>query len=320
MSDLHLHKHEDHSHSHSGNRSAQARIGIAAAITFLFMFAEIIGGLISGSLALLADAAHMLTDAGSLLLAFVGYELARKPADIRRTFGFSRFKVLAAFTNGILLLLLAVWIVWEAIHRIMSPEAILSGLMFWVAVGGLVVNIAMFAMLHRGQSHNHDDVNMSGAIAHVVGDLLGSVAAILAAIIIWLTDWTMADPILSVIVAGLLVRSAIPIISKSSHILLQGTPKGIDLEKIAEGLIAALPSVQTVHHMHAWTLTGEDRLITLHIVPVNRENAIDLIPEIRRVLATEFDIHHATIEMDLTPLESCDFPGDFTGAATHHHH
>ena len=304
MSELHLHNHEGHSHSHADGYSSQRRIGIAALITFMFMFAEIAGGLISGSLALLADAAHMLTDAGSLALAFVGYMLARKPADLNRTFGFSRFKVLAAFTNGLLLLALGGWIVAEAAHRMISPEPVLSGIMFWVAVAGLIINIVMFSMLHSG--HDHNDVNMSGAVAHVLGDLMGSVAAIVAAIVIWLTGWTMIDPILSVLVAGLLFWSAIPIIRKSSHILLQGTPKGIDLPEIATGLKESLPSIQAVHHIHAWTLTGEDRLLTMHVVPHERVNAIHLIPEVRQVLKQKFGIDHATIELDLEPLDRCE--------------
>ena len=318
MSDLHIHNHEDHSHSISGHYGAQKRIGFAALVTFAFMIAEVIGGLVSGSLALLADAAHMLTDAGSLALAFAGYMIARRPADLHRTFGFARFKVLAAFVNGLLLVALGIWIVVEAIHRIVEPQPVLSGVLFVVAVLGLLINVGLFFMLHA--DHNHDDVNMSGAIAHVLGDLMGSVAAVTAAIVIWLTGWTLIDPILSVAVAGLLFWSAIPIIRKSSHILLQGTPKGIDLPAIAQGVIAHIPAIRAVHHIHAWTLTGEDRLITLHIVPHERKNAMDLIPEVRRILESEFDIDHATIELDLEPLDECDFPSVDRLAAHDHHH
>ena len=318
MTELHLHQHEGHSHVLHGQHGSQRRIGIAAILTFTFMFAEVIGGVVSGSLALLADAAHMLTDAGSLALAFVGYALARRPADVSRTFGFSRFKVLAAFANGLLLVLLAIWIIVEAIQRMFDPPEVLYGVMFWVALGGLALNIGMFFMLHSG--HDHDDLNMSGAIAHVIGDLLGSVAAILASIIIWTTGFVLADPLLSLLVAGLLFKSAYPIISRSSHILLQGTPKGIDLKGISDGIIAALPKVRAVHHMHAWTLTGQDRLITLHVVPVEQEHAIDLIPEVRQVLKDKFDIDHATIELDLEPLEECEFPADPGGAHGHDHH
>lgn len=315
MSEHHHHDHDhshhhdhDHNHAQGGGYDAQRKVGIAALITFAFMFAEVAGGLISGSLALLADAAHMLTDAGSLLLAYVGYSLARRPADISRTFGFSRFKVLAAFTNGLLLLLLGIWIIAEAIHRVMAPEPVLSGLMFWVAAIGLIINVVMFFMLHSG--HDHDDLNMKGALLHVMGDLLGSVAAIIAAITIWLTDWTLIDPILSVLVAGLLLFSAVPIIRRSAHILLQGTPVGIDLQVIANGIIEELQDVQAVHHMHAWSLTGSDRLITLHVVPVDREQAIALIPKIRTLLSERYGVDHATIELDVEPISPCDMDGD----------
>lgn len=317
MSELHLHKHHDHSHAHGDNHNAQRRVGIAALITFTFMIAEVAGGLISGSLALLADAAHMLTDAGSLLLAYVGYALARRPADVNRTFGFSRFKVLASFVNGLLLLLLGIWIIVEAIHRIMEPEPVLSGIMFWVAVIGLVLNVAMLKLLHGGHDHNHD-LNMQGALMHVIGDLLGSIAAVGAAIIIWLTGWTLADPILSVLVALILLVGAIPIIRRSAHILLQGTPSGVDLAAISAGITDALSGVSAVHHMHAWSLTGEDRLITLHVVPRDRETAMDLIPAVRTVLKDRFGIDHATIELDLEPLDECDIHA--LSGADHHDH
>ncbi len=305
MSDLHLHKHSEHSHYHSGGQDAQRKVGIAALITFTFMFAEVVGGLISGSLALLADAAHMLTDAGSLMLAYVGYALARRPADVNRTFGFSRFKVLASFVNGLLLLLLGIWIIVEAVHRILEPEPVLSGIMFWVAVIGLLLNLAMLKLLHGGHDHSHD-LNMQGALMHVIGDLLGSVAAVAAAIIIYTTGWTLADPLLSILVALILLAGALPIIRKSAHILLQGTPAGVDLQAISAGVVEALSGVSAVHHIHAWSLTGQDRLITLHVVPKDRSTAMDLIPAVREVLKDRFGIDHATIELDLEPLDECD--------------
>ena len=296
----HLHDHHGHSHEHTGGHESQNKVGIAAIVTFAFMFAEAAGGLISGSLALLADAAHMLTDAGSLALAWVGYALARRPADDTRTFGFSRFKVLAAFINGLLLLGLGAWIVFEAVHRMLAPEPVLSGIMFWVAVIGLLINIALLKLLHGG--HDHGDLNMKGALLHVIGDLLGSVAAILAAIIIWTTGWTIADPILSIFVAGLLLAGAVPIIRRSAHILLQGAPAGTDLQEIADAIVADIPTVAAVHHMHVWTLTGQDRLITLHVVPKDTETAIKVIPSVRKMLSERFNIDHATIELDLEPL------------------
>ncbi len=239
------------------------------------------------------------------MLAYVGYALARRPADVNRTFGFSRFKVLASFVNGLLLLLLGIWIIVEAVHRIVEPEPVLSGIMFWVAVIGLLLNLAMLKLLHGGHGHSHD-LNMQGALMHVIGDLLGSVAAVAAAIIIYTTGWTLADPLLSILVALILLAGALPIIRKSAHILLQGTPAGVDLQAISAGVVEALSGVSAVHHIHAWSLTGQDRLITLHVVPKDRSTAMDLIPAVREVLKDRFGIDHATIELDLEPLDECD--------------
>lgn len=294
MSTTSLHQHPNHSHVLKGGYGAQRRVGIAALITFTFMVAEAIGGIISGSLALLADAAHMLTDSGSLALAYVGFALARKPADPKRTFGFSRFKVLAAFTNGLLLLALAGWIIVEAVHRLSDVRPVMSEVMLAIAITGLIVNIAMFVLLQSGQ--DKEDLNLRGALLHVMGDLLGSVAAIIAAFVIGFTGWMPIDPLLSLLVASILIFSAIPIIRKSAHILLQGTPRGVDLEEIAKGLCEAIPRIDAVHHIHVWTLTGEDKLITLHVVPKDPEDAVSLIPEVRRVLERQFGIDHATIE------------------------
>ncbi len=203
---------------------SRRRVAIAGLLTAAFMIAEIVGGVISGSLALLADAAHMLTDAGSLALAWVGYKLADRPADPQRSYGFARMKILAAFTNGILLVLLSLWIVWEAIHRLLEPVEVMGNVLMAVAVGGLIVNIIAFAILHGGSK---EDLNLQGALWHVLGDLLGSVAAIGAAIIIMTTGWMAADPILSVLVAILVLVAGVRIARQSGHILLEGTPDGL---------------------------------------------------------------------------------------------
>ncbi len=310
MTERHIHRHADHVHHEHGGSSAQTKVAIAAVITFLFMFAEVIGGVISGSLALLADAAHMLTDAGSLALAWVGYHLAKRPADPNRTFGFSRFRVLAAFANGILLIGLAAWILIEAATRLLDPQPVLSGIMFWVAMGGLAVNIAMFAMMHSGGDHEHD-LNMRGALVHVMGDLLGSVAAIIAAIVIWQTGWTTIDPILSAGVAVILLFTAWPVIRRSAHILLQGVPHGIDAAEIARDLTEHYERIRAVHHVHAWTMTGEDRFITLHLITDDPKKALDIVPDVRERLADRFGIQHATIELECPddPADTCHVGG-----------
>lgn len=277
---------------------ARRRVAIAGLLTAAFMLAEVAGGLISGSLALMADAAHMLTDAGSLALAWLGYKLGERPADPSRSYGFGRMKVLAAFTNGILLIALACWIVWEAIHRLLDPAPVLGGVLMAVAAGGLVVNIAAAWILHGGDKH---DLNLQGALWHVLGDLLGSVAAIAAGAIILATNWTPADPILSVLVAILVLIAGIRIARRSGHILLEGTPEGLSIDTIREDLVAHVPGVEQVSHVHAWALTESKPLITLEVTACNGACTETLRRAVKARLADAFDIGHATVEVVSEP-------------------
>lgn len=265
------HDHGDgHSHgptlSHDApeeeRRSKERAIAIAAVLTGAFMGAEVVGGLISGSLALLADAGHMLTDFASLVLAWLAFRLARRPADWKRTYGFDRFSVLAAFVNGLSLFAIAIWIFVEAIQRLRDPSEILGGLMLWVAVGGLVVNILAFWVLSRAEG---DNLNVRAAALHVLGDLLGSVAAIVASLVIIWTGWTPIDPILSVLVVLLILRSAWAVVRESGHILLEGAPRGFDARSVAADLEANIHGVERAHHLHAWSITQERPMATLEI-------------------------------------------------------
>ena len=260
----------DHSHgptlSHGASeeerRSKERAIAIAAVLTGGFMGAEVVGGLISGSLALLADAGHMLTDFASLLLAWLAFRLARRPADWKRTYGFDRFSVLAAFVNGLSLFAIAIWILFEAVHRLRDPSEVLGGLMLWVAFGGLVVNILAFWILSRAEG---DNLNVRAATLHVLGDLLGSVAAIVASLVIIWTGWTPIDPILSVLVVFLILRSAWAVVRESGHILLEGTPRGFDPRAIAFDIEKNVSGVLRAHHIHAWSITQERPMATLEI-------------------------------------------------------
>ncbi len=196
------HKHDGaHDHAH-GAGASERRIGLAALLTGAFMLAEVAGGLVSGSLALLADAGHMLTDFAGLVLAWIGFRLARRPADWKRSYGYDRFGVLVAFVNGLALFVVAGWIVVEAVHRLNAPSPVLGGIMFWVALAGLGVNLLSFRLLQGG---DHGNLNMRAAVLHVIGDLLGSVAALAASLVILTTGWTPIDPILSVLVALLIL-------------------------------------------------------------------------------------------------------------------
>ena len=259
------------------------------------MVAEVVGGIFAGSLALLADAGHMLTDFASLALAWLGFRLTRQPADWRRTYGFDRFAVLVAFVNGIALFAIAVWIVTEAVQRLYSPVEVLGAPMLWIAAAGLAVNVLAFFVLRSG---DRDNLNVRAAVLHVVGDLLGSVAAVIAALVILATGWTPIDPLLSMVVALIILRSAWRVVADSGHILLEGSPPGFDSRALRDELRSALPFVLDVHHVHAWSISQERPMVTLHAsIAASMDSAV-AVREIKRLLATEFRITHATIEIE----------------------
>jgi cobalt-zinc-cadmium efflux system protein len=286
------HNHSAPGHVHgSGNEQA---VGIAALLTGAFMLAEVFGGIISGSLALLADAGHMLTDFASLMLAWFAFRLARRPADWKRTYGFDRFSVLAAFVNGLSLFVIAGWICFEAYERLQQPVPVIGELMLWVAIAGLVVNILAFWVLSRGEG---DNLNVRAAALHVIGDLLGSVAALIASLVIIFTGWTPIDPILSVFVALIILRSAWHVVRESSHILLEGAPDGFDRNKISEAIEAAVPEVTRVHHVHVWSITQERPLATLEAeVSAGADNQ-QVKQAIKTVMQDTFGLEHTTVEI-----------------------
>lgn len=305
----HIHGHSQghgHDHSHDGahdhaptvSGSNERRVLAAMALTALFMVAEIIGGIVSGSLALIADAGHMATDAAALALAFIAFRLAARPANASQSYGYHRAETLAAFVNAIAMVALVGWIIYEAIMRFFEPHAILGGMMLWVAMGGLIVNMISFALLHSGDREN---LNMKGAAIHVLGDLLGSVAAIAAALIIILTGWTPIDPILSVFVALLILRSALSLAKQSGHILMEGTPHNLDLEKVRADIMTHIEGVEDIHHVHAWSLTATRNVITLHARICNGAKGDEILTEIQDRLAREFNIGHATIQIETGP-------------------
>ncbi|MDQ2704820.1 MAG: cation diffusion facilitator family transporter, partial [Pseudomonadota bacterium] len=262
----HDHTHHDHSgHSHglghSHGSTDKKRVLIAAILTGGFMVAEAVGGLVTGSLALLADAGHMLTDSISLGLAWYAFHIAGRAATARMTYGFDRIKTLVAYTNGIAVFAIGAWIVVEAFHRINDPSPVLGWPMLVIAGLGLAVNIATFLVLHGG---DRESLNMRGAILHVLGDLLGSVAALIAAAVIILTGWMPIDPILSGFVAVILFRSAWSLVRESGTLLLEGVPRDLDRDGIARDIETNVAGVREVHHMHVWSLDGTKNMATLH--------------------------------------------------------
>jgi cobalt-zinc-cadmium efflux system protein len=283
-----------HSHSHHGS---ETRLAIAAALTGLFMVAEVVGGVISGSLALIADAGHMLTDFASLTMAWFAFRLSRRPADWKRTYGFDRFQIIVAFGNGLTLFFIAGWIVFEAIQRLIEPVEVLGPVMAVVAAAGLAVNIGAFLVLYGAGAENHN-LNMRGAMLHVLGDLLGSVAALVAAGVIILTGWMPADPILSILVALIILRGAWRVVSESGHILLEGSPAELDVEAVVADLTDNIDGVERIHHVHAWSITQERCMLTLHAVIASDLAATDAISAIKKRLKEDHRIDHATIEVE----------------------
>ncbi|PIJ48743.1 cation transporter [Erwinia sp. OLTSP20] len=295
----HNHSHTPHQ-SHGANRSP---LLAAFAITALFMLAEIIGGVLSGSLALLADAGHMLTDTAALLMALLALQFARRKPNSRHTFGLLRLTTLAAFTNAIALLVITVLIVWQAIVRFYHPEPIAGGLMMAIAVGGLLANLLSFWLLHRGEEEKN--LNVRAAMLHVLGDLLGSVGAIIAALIIIFTGWTPADPILSILVSLLVLRSAWKLLRESLHELLEGSPQTLDADKLARTLTRSIAEIRNVHHVHLWQV-GEKPVITLHVQVIPPHDHDALLQRIHLFLHQHYQIEHATVQMEYQRCDTTD--------------
>ncbi|NOR37203.1 MAG: cation diffusion facilitator family transporter [Woeseiaceae bacterium] len=283
--------------SHAHHNSNMRRVIIALVLTGTFMVVEVVGGILSGSLALLADAGHMLTDTMALALAAVAFQVSKRPADTTLTYGYQRFQILAAFVNGLSLLFIVGWILYEAVNRFIAPQEVMGEMMLIVAVAGLVVNIISFTVLHGGDK---DNLNIRGAALHVAGDLLGSVAAIVAAVVIIYTGWMQIDPILSIAVAILILKSAWVLVKRSAHVLLEGAPEWLDIDTMREHLIGKVPEVASIHHVHVWGLTPQDLMLTMHLcVSTQPENPTDIIRRVKVQLREEYGIGHSTIEIEV---------------------
>jgi cobalt-zinc-cadmium efflux system protein len=300
----HDHSHDHAGHSHGGAHthdhshlegSSEKKLLFAFVITLLMLLVEAAGGLVSGSLALLADAGHMLVDALALLLAFLGARFAARPADARRSFGYGRIEVLAGFVNALTQFALVAFIIIEAVQRLFAPQPILSGVMLVVAVVGLLANIVVLRTLH---GHDPDDVNIAGASLHVLGDLLGSVAAVLAALAVRWAGWLWADPLLSILVSLLILRSAWSLLRRSGHILLEGTPEGVHLADIEKGLREADENILDIHHVHVWQVTAGSRMATLHAELRPGADPARCLTAIKTMLIERWQVGHATVQFD----------------------
>lgn len=291
-----LHDHGDHDHTHGASGGI---LGAAFGLTALFMLVEFVGGLLASSLALVADAGHMLTDAAALALAWAAVRIASRPADAKRSFGYQRLRVLATFVNGCALLFIVAWIGVEAVQRFIHSVPVNAHAILWIGSLGLVVNLIVFAMLKQGDSH---DMNISAATLHVLGDLLGSVAAIAAAVIILWTGWLPIDPLLSLLVSALIVRSAISLVRRSAHILMEGSPEWLDQGELRRTLEQKIPAIRDVHHVHTWSVGPHETLLTMHAQVNGAADQAMVLKDVKALLAEKFGITHTTIQIE---VEDC---------------
>ncbi|WP_194543174.1 cation diffusion facilitator family transporter [Paenibacillus sp. JZ16] len=289
----HGHDHSHHDHARSGNKKGLA---IALIITLGIMILEFIGGLLTNSLALLSDSGHMLSDASALLLSLVALWFATKPSSPNKTYGFYRFEILAALLNGVALFVIAGFIVWEAIQRFDDPPTVASGSMMLIAAIGLLANLlSAWFLMRTGDVKNN--VNLRSAYLHVIGDALGSVGAIIAGIVMMAFGWYIADPIISILVSILILKSAWRIIQNTVHILMEGAPAAINPEEVKKSL-QSIPGVTGIHDLHIWTITSNFDSLSCHLVAEDEASSYEILQQAIDLLDSRFHIEHSTIQIE----------------------
>ena len=284
-----------HTHHHTDTDISALRK--ACVLITSFMLVELAVGVWANALVLIADAGHMFLDATALGLAWWAAQLSKRGFDQQLSYGYHRFKVLAAFVNGLTLVALIVWITVEAIQRLFNPEIMNPWPTLIVATSGFVVNLIAFRLLHNTSGNT----NIRSAALHVLGDLLGSVAAMIAAAAVMVFGWLYADPVLTLGIVMILSRGAYRVLRESGYILLEGVPAGLDLAKIKNTLTEEIAGVEGVHHVHAWGLTAEKPLLTLHALIPENAHVQEVVADIKRLLKERFDIDHSTIQVELGP-------------------
>lgn len=310
--DEHKHHHDDHdhaSHAHHGPehhghhhhlslelsgrhfRVLKAVFGL----TCLYLVIEIVGGLMSGSLALLADGFHMFADAAGIGLSLFAAWLAHKPAPPQRTFGYQRVEILTAFFNALFLMVMSGFIMYESFERFYTPEPIKASLMLPIAVGGLIVNIVAAKLLHADHKHN---LNIKGAYLHVLGDLLGSVGAIVAGLVIIFLGWRWADPLISCVISALILFSAVGLLKEAINVLLEGCPSHIDIEEIRQEIMD-FEGVQAIHNLHVWNINLQQALLTAHLEVTPEAFTGETLNRVQATLKDKFGLSHVTLQMEV---------------------
>jgi len=280
-----------HGHDHGAREGSRRALALALAITAAYTVVEVVGGVLTGSLALLADAVHMLSDNVSIALALLAAWLSAKPATSERTFGFKRAEVLAALANGVTLVALSIWIFVEAARRLEHPQDVLGGWMFVIALVGIAVNVAAGSILYRTRGQS---LNVEAAFRHVLADLVGSLGVAVAAAIILATGWLAADPLVSILIGLLVLASSWSILRDATTILLEAAPKGMDTRVVGERLARA-PGVVEVHDLHIWTITSGFPALSAHVLVGRGEDCHGRRRELERLLSDEFGIEHTTL-------------------------
>jgi len=281
-----------HGHHHAG--TAPARLRLVLVLTAVYMVAEVVGGFYANSLALLADAGHMLADVAALALGVFASWVARRPATSERTYGYYRAEILAALANGAALLAVAVAIVVEAIKRIPHPQTVNGATLFVVAAGGLCVNVIGMLLLRGAR---HENLNIHGAWLHVALDALGSVGALAAGLLAWALGWTLADPVASLLLSLLVVYSAWSLLRQAVAVLMEGTPSGIDADEV-RGTMLGVQGVRDVHDLHVWTITSGMHSLSAHVGVEEARQAARILRELQAVLAQRFGLDHVTLQLE----------------------
>ena len=287
----HGHAHGNSDHKATSNRK---RLGTALALTGIYMVAEVVGGYLSNSLALLADAGHMLSDVAALGLSLAAVTWSQRPATAQRTYGFHRAEIVAALINGAALLVVAVFIAIEAWERMSKPESVEASLMVTIATGGLLINLINLRILSGGRN---DSLNVKGAWLHVMADMLGSIGAIIAGLAIWVFGWTWADPIASLVITALVVYSAWGLLRETLDVLMQSVPSHITLDEVIHAL-KAQAGVLDVHDLHIWSLTSGKHVCTAHLLVDREANPQAVMTAARRTLVERFSIDHTTLQVE----------------------
>ena len=301
MNSQHNHEHSSHNHGISSRSGDKKGLTIALLTTAVIMIVEFLGGLITNSLALLSDSGHMLSDVSSLAFSLIAMWFASKPPSPQKTYGFYRFEILAALLNGLTLFIIAGIIIWEAYQRLFDPPNVISGTMIAIAVIGLTANLFSAWMLIR-KGDVSGNVNVRSAYLHILGDALGSVGAIIAGILMSAFAWYIADPIISVIVALLILKSAWGIIDESIHILMEGTPPTVEVDEVKQALLA-IPGVKNIHDLHIWTVTSGIDSLSCHLLIDSEQNSQDILQQAIVTIEKRFNIQHTTIQVETSDLQ-----------------